>query len=290
VAKGRKLLARADELRAAAEAGDSQAMWDYALLFLGLTAPEETARWGILPFLSQVTAAAQRPDGEQARQLITMAARAGQVQAMVVSAEWVRSSDPERARRLLEQAAGQGDASAIMVLAGLVQPDDRERAIALYTSLAERGNVTAMYELAGALPAEAAQDWLRQAAEGGLRPAQSDLAVRDFETAGTRPGRNHPPAVDPRATGVFTGRTPVTRQDRIVADCRSCQKNTVQDHFELIVGRWFGTHGPTTVGKTGTRVRFRGCSVCGCLYPVDEAARRFTQSKGREYFDPAWLR
>jgi hypothetical protein len=290
MARGRKLAAQADQLKAASEAGDPQAMWDYALLLLRLRAPQDSAQWGLLPFLSRVSAAAQGSQGAQARQLIIAAAQGGQAQAMVLAAEWARSSEPERTRQLLEQAAGQGDDSAIMVLADLERAADAERAIGLFTGLAERGHVPAMYELAKTLApsdGQASQDWLRRAAEAGLRQAQSDVAVQDCQTAGTRPDRNRPPAADPRKTGVFTPATPASRLDRLVAHCRTCQKDTVQDEYRVIVGLWLGMRGPSTRGKTGTRALFQVCTVCGCLFPADDAARRFTQAKGGEFLNPA---
>jgi hypothetical protein len=101
--------------------------------------------------------------------------------------------------------------------------------------------------------------------------------------------RAHPGAKDPRRTGVFTPRTPASRGDRVMADCVHCGHQTVQDSYEMIVGRWVGLRGPTTAGKTGTRVCFRSCTACGCLYPVDDAARQYAASKGGEFFNPAKL-
>ena len=101
--------------------------------------------------------------------------------------------------------------------------------------------------------------------------------------------RAFPPTMDPRQAGIFTPRTPVTRGERIMADCVTDRRQTVQDEYELIVGRWLGVRGSSTAGKIGTRVRFRSCTECGCLYPVDDAARQYVRSKGGEFFNPARL-
>lgn len=104
----------------------------------------------------------------------------------------------------------------------------------------------------------------------------------------------HPPAMDPRQTGVFGPRTPVSRRERVMADCVTCRGTTVQDIYDIIVGAWFGAtlrmHARlNTAGKVGKRARFSVCAVCGCLYPVDDAAREFVRAKGGEFFNPAKL-
>src|SRR5580658_7297883 len=95
------------------------------------------------------------------------------------------------------------------------------------------------------------RDWLASAADAG---AQSDLGVASFGGAGHALDPAHPPARDPRETGVFGPRTPVSRHGRVVADCVICGKKTVQDIFEIIVSAWFGASARfhtrlTTAGK-----------------------------------------
>jgi hypothetical protein len=104
----------------------------------------------------------------------------------------------------------------------------------------------------------------------------------------------HPPAMDPRQTGVFGPRTPVSRRERAMAECVTCGGETVQDVFDVIVGAWAGAslrfHARlNTVGKVGQRARFSVCATCGCVYPVDDAARQFVRAKGGEFFNPAKL-
>jgi hypothetical protein len=111
----------------------------------------------------------------------------------------------------------------------------------------------------------------------------------NYDSGGQKLDRGHPPAIDPRHSGVFGPRTPVSRGGRVMADCIVCGRETVQDIYEMIVGRWVGLRGPSTAGKAGTRVHFRSCTGCGCLYPADDAARRYAQSKGGEFFNPARL-
>ncbi|MGH3193929.1 MAG: hypothetical protein ACRDPY_47590 [Streptosporangiaceae bacterium] len=125
--------------------------------------------------------------------------------------------------------------------------------------------------------------------------AQSDAAVLAFERDGQALDRSRPPAKDPRETGLFGPRTPVSRHDRVVAFCLKDGKETVQDIYEVITGVWFG---PTarlpaarrsTAGKIGGRMRFSGCTVCGCLYPGDDRARKWVHAKGGDLLDPAKL-
>jgi len=138
-----------------------------------------------------------------------------------------------------------------------------------------------------------AWDSPRTAAAAGNAGAQSDLAVAAFDGARHPLGPAHPPAIDPRQTGVFGVRTPVSRRGRVVAGCVTCGRKTVQDVFDVIVSRWFGAsaRGRTvaTVGKVGRRARFSACAVCGCLYPADDAARQFARANGGEFFNPAKL-
>jgi hypothetical protein len=139
-----------------------------------------------------------------------------------------------------------------------------------------------------------ARDWERSTVDAANDGAQSDLAVAAFDSGGQALDPAHPPAKDPRQTGVFGPRTPVSRRERVVADCVTCGRRTVQDVLDVIVSAWFGASlrgrtGLSTAGKAGRRARFSACAVCGCLYPVDQAARQFTQAKGGEFFNPAKL-
>jgi hypothetical protein len=124
--------------------------------------------------------------------------------------------------------------------------------------------------------------------------AQSEAAVAAFEAGNRALDPHHPPAQDPRDTGVFGVRTPVSRRERVVAECVSCGRKTVQDIFEIIVSAWLGPSArmPTqhsTAGKVGRRAHYSACTVCGCLYPVDEAARQHVRARGGEFFNPAKL-
>jgi hypothetical protein len=134
-------------------------------------------------------------------------------------------------------------------------------------------------------------------ATGGAEPleAQSDAAVLAFKKDGQALDRTRPPAMDPRETGLFGPRTPVSRHDRVVAYCLNEGKETVQDVYEVIVTGWVGLSGKltttrrSTAGKVGGRVRFSGCTVCGCLYPADDRAREWMHAKGGDLLNPAKL-
>jgi hypothetical protein len=122
---------------------------------------------------------------------------------------------------------------------------------------------------------------------------QSDQAVQAADAAQPLDPK-HPPVKDPRDSGVFQPATPATRLQRLVADCTVCGGRTVQDMFELVVGRWVGVrtgshYRETAAGKTGRRVHFRSCAVCGCMYPADADSTAYVQEKGGEFFNPAKL-
>lgn len=125
--------------------------------------------------------------------------------------------------------------------------------------------------------------------------AQSDAAVLAFKGDGQTLDKSRPPAKDPRETGLFGPKTPVSRHDRVVAYCLEDGKETVQDIYEVIVGMWFGAGGKlltsrrSTAGKIGGRMRFSGCTVCGCLYPADDRAREWVHAKGGDLLNPARL-
>lgn len=280
------------DLSQALAAGDPLAMWEFALRSTGLADAYAGFPGNPLPLLTRLADRVTQDGITQAHDLIERAAAAGYPPAMVVQAIWVTRSDRQGAITLFEQAAGQGDAAAMLALARLLEPDQPEAAKAWLTKLADQGDDTGMYALSRRLLADdpqASADWLAKAAAAGNVHAQSDLAVAAFER-GQPLDPGHPPAVDPRLTGLLTPNTPLTRQARQVANCVKCGGKTVQDRYEFIHGRFFGLRGPTTAGKTGARVHFSGCTVCGCLYPVDEASRQYVAAKGGEFFNPAKLR
>jgi hypothetical protein len=292
MARGSKQEIAAEQLRSAAEAGDPAAMWQYALAILRQPPPPPLSPGqNALPYLVRVTKAVRASGDVQARDLIARSATAGFPPALVVEAELAEQSDPDRTESLLRRAADQGDTAAMLYLAGLLALHDRAEAAQWFTRLAEEGDLAAMYRLADLLRSDgntgAAQGWLVKAAEGGSTRAQGDLAVQSFENGDEQLDPGRPPAADPRRSGVFTPGTPTTRRERLVGDCAKCEQKTVQDHFELIVGKWFGLRGPGTAGKTGTRVNFSACTACGCLFPMDDQSRQYVRSKGGEFFNPA---
>jgi hypothetical protein len=129
-----------------------------------------------------------------------------------------------------------------------------------------------------------------QPGDGGLAELrmQSDQAVQAADAA-QQLDPKHPPVKDPRDSGLFQPATPATRLQRLVADCTVCGGRTVQDMFELVVGRWVGVrtgshYRETAAGKTGRHVHFRSCAVCGCMYPADADSAAYVQEKGGEFF------
>jgi TPR repeat protein len=235
----------------------------------------------------------------EARDWIWRASGAGNTQAMVVQAIGLERVDRDNAERLLGQAADRGDTTAMLYLGTMRERDgDQQTAKGWFGKLAGLGDSAGMAKLGEMLMAEdpaAARDWLAKAAAAGNVGAQSDLAVAASGGASHVLDPAHPPAQDPRQTGVFGPRTPVSRRARVVAGCVKCGRKTVQDIFDVIVSAWFGVglrhrgRGLTTEGKAGQRARFSACAVCGCLYPVDAPARQFVQAKGGEFFNPAKL-
>ncbi len=284
----KKAMAEAEQLQSGVAMGDPEAMWRSALLQAGVH-PVDKRLERSTSYLVDVTERMQAAGHAEAASLVARAAEAGHPQAQFVAAGLVERTDPERATELLERAAGQGETAAMLYL-GLMLPPGPE-ATQWLTKVAQSGDPAGMYQLSLVLAASdpaAAQDWLRQAAEAGSTRAQNEFGVRAFE-AGQPIDRAHPPTADPRKTGVFGPTAPTSRQDRVVADCLKCHTKTVQDHYELIVGRWFGVRGPSTAGKTGTRVHFSVCAICGCMFPIDDAARQYVATKGGEFFNPAKL-
>jgi hypothetical protein len=294
MARGAKKQAQSTEqLWMAAQAGDPEAMWAYALIRLSMKPPPPaTSTQNPLNYLVKVRDAARQFADGQTTDLLNRAAQAGHPQAMVVEAALAESTDRAECERLLLAAANQGDRAAMLYLGVLIEDDDRPRAIAWFGRLAELGDTGGMYRLYKLIRTDdpqTAQGWLVRAAEGGNLHAQNDFAVQAFDAGAQKLDPAHPSVSDPRRLGLFTPNTPASRKERLVADCLKCKKRTVQDHWELIVGTYVGLRGSGTVGKAGHRVNFAACAVCGCMFPMDEDARQFVAGKGGEFFNPAKL-
>jgi TPR repeat protein len=288
----------ADQLRQAAEAGDADAMWQYAVLLLGPSVGP--ALPGQSPMQRLIDTARALDDGSHAdaRDWVWRSSEAGNTQAMVVQAIGLEHADREGAERLLGQAADRGDTTAMFYLGTMREKDgDGQAARDWFAKLAGLGDHAGMAKLGELLMTEdpaQAQDLLRKAADAGNVSAQSDLAVAAFAADGHVLDPSRPPAQDPRETGVFGVRTPVSHRGRLVADCVRCGRKTVQDRYDVIVSAWVGLSARrrtnlVTEGKVGQRARFSACTVCGCLFPVDDAARQFAHAKGGEFFNPAKL-
>jgi hypothetical protein len=289
----------ADALRQAAEAGDAEAMWEYAVRLVGLTVAPPGPAGNQFPQLYAVAGALEDHRHHDAREWVQRAADGGNLHAMVVEAVLVEHQDRPRAERLAGQAADRGDTAAMLYLGKLLAGDgNRAAARDWYTRLADLGDHTGMALLGELLLDEdpqAARNWLHQAADLGNLRARNELALLAAQDSGKPLDPAHPPAKDPRETGLFGPRTPVSRRERIIADCAHDGRKTIQDVFEVITGVWLG---PTarlpmpersTAGKIGRRMRFTSCTVCGCLYPADDPARRWVQAKGGQFLNPARL-
>jgi hypothetical protein len=290
---------RADALRQAAEGGDAEAMWEYALTLLGMTMAPLGPGDNLFAQLHAVAGALGNVRHHEARDWVARAADAGHLHAMVVEADLLERSDRQRAERLAGQAADRGDAAAMLYLGRLLAGDgNRAAARDWYTRLADLGDHTGMALLGELLLDEdpqTARSWLQRAADLGNLRARNELALLAAQDSGKPLDPAHPPAKDPRETGLFGPRTPVSRRERIIADCTHDGRKTIQDVFEVIIGAWLG---PTarlpmpersTAGKIGRRMRFTSCTVCGCLYPTDDPARRWVQAKGGQFLNPAKL-
>ncbi len=290
---------QADALRQAAEAGDAEAMWEYALRLLGMTMASVGAGDNLFAQLHAVAGALRDRLHHDARDWVSRAADAGNLHAMVVEADLLERPDRQRAERLAGQAADQGDTAAMLYLGRLLAGDgNRVAARDWYTRLADLGDHTGMVFLGEMLLDEdpqAARDWLHRAADLGNQRARSELAMLAARDSGKPLDPAHPPAQDPRDTGLFGPRTPVSRRERIIADCAHDGRKTIQDVLEVIPGPWLGLTARlpmperNTAGKIGSRMRFTSCTVCGCLYPADDRARRYVQAKGGEFLNPAKL-
>ncbi len=288
-----------DALRQAAEAGDAEAMWEYAVRLVGLTLAPVRPAGNQFPQLHAVAGALEGHRHDDAREWVQRAADAGQLHALVVEAVLAERQDRQRAERLAGQAADRGDTAAMLYLGKLLASDgNRAAAKDWYARLANLGDHTGMALLGELLLDEdpqAARNWLHQAADLGNLRARNELALLAAQDSGRPLDPADPPAKDPRETGLFGPRTPVSRRERIVADCAHDGRKTIQDVFDVIMGAWLG---PTarlpmpersTAGKIGRRMRFTSCTVCGCLYPADDPARRWMQAKGGQFLNPAKL-
>jgi hypothetical protein len=289
----------ADALRQAAEAGDAQAMWEYAVRLLGVTMAPPGPGDNLFAQLHGVAGALGDVRHRDARNWVGRAADEGNLPAMVVEADLLERSDRQRAERLAEQAADRGDTAAMLYL-GMMLARDGNRAAARdwYTRLADLGDHTGMALLGELLLDEdpqAARNWLHRAADLGNLRARNELALLAAQDSGKPLDPAHPPVKDPRETGLFGPRTPVTRRERIIADCAHDGRKTIQDVFDVIAGPWLGLTARlplrerNTAGKIGRRMRFASCTVCGCLYPADDPARQWMQAKGGQFLNPAKL-
>ena len=290
---------QADALRQAAEAGDAEAMWEYAVKLTGVKVAPAGPGDNLFPQLFTVAKALEGHGHLQARDWIERSAGADNLHAMVVKAVLLEQTDRRRAERLAGQAADRGDTAAMLYLGRLLASDgNRAAARDWYTRLADLGDDAGMALLGEMLLDEdpqAARDWLHQAADLGNLRARNDLAMLAAQDTGQPLDPAHPPAKDPRETGLFAPRTPVSRRERIVADCVHDGRRTIQDIFEVIAGVWLGATARlpmperNTGGKIGRRMRFSSCTVCGCLYPADERARQYVSARGGQFLNPAKL-
>src|ERR1700728_4618847 len=198
---------QAGQLRQAAEAGDADAMWQYAVLLLGPSAEPALPRQSPMQWLTGVARVLDDGTHADARDWVWRASEAGNTQAMVVKAIGLERADREDAERLLGQAADRGDTTAMLYLGTMREQDgDRQAARDWFGRLAGLDDHAGMAKLGEVLMAEdpaRARDWLRKAADAGNADAQSDLAVAAFDGVSHALDPAHPPAMDPRQTGVF---------------------------------------------------------------------------------------
>jgi TPR repeat protein len=234
----------ADALRQAAESGDAAAMWEYAVRLVGLTVAPAGPAGNQFPQLYAVAGALKDHRHQDAREWVGRAAEGGDLHALVVEAVLTEHQDRQRAERLAGQAAGRGDTAAMLYLGKLLAGDgNRAGARDWYTRLADLGDHTGMALLGEVLLDEdpqAARSWLHQAADLGNLRARNELALLAAQDSGKPLDPAHPPAKDPRETGLFRPQAPVSRRERIIAACAHDDRQTIQDVYEVIMGTWLG--------------------------------------------------
>jgi TPR repeat protein len=196
---------QADALRQAAEAGDAEAMWRYAVRLLGLTVAAPGPGESLFPQLHAVAQALKGGGYQDARDWVQRSADAGNTLAMVVEAILLERTDRQRAERLAEQAATRGDTAAMLYLGGLLAADgDRAAARDWYAIVADLGNDAGMALLGELLLDEdpqAARSWLRRAAAAGNLRARDDLARLPGQDSAQPLDAAQPPALAPARSG-----------------------------------------------------------------------------------------
>lgn len=99
---------------------------------------------------------------------------------------------------------------------------------------------------------------------------------------------------DPISEGWFVPGTPLDHERRLEAQCPVCGRQTTQDEYVAILGKFGGVGAPffiqpfvkkrSTVGKIGRRSRWLSCTECGSLIPADEEARSVAAARGGDLF------
>ena len=95
---------------------------------------------------------------------------------------------------------------------------------------------------------------------------------------------------DPVDEGWVPRGTPYDRLGTERRRCPSCDDETVQDGFRIMMGRHGGMGAPffvapfmkrkSTKGKVGKRSEWAMCRGCGSLLPIDLAASEVAESSG----------
>jgi TPR repeat protein len=275
----------------AAEAGHPEAMLAAALLRLRQVLPRGVRSSDTEVCLS-VADVLLAGGHDEAEAWVRRAADGGCAKALVVQARLAEARhDLETATSLLERAAALGDTGAMSYLGSLAYlRGDRDAARLWYGRAADGGAHAGLYGLAGLLEAEdpeAARALLERAATAGNLLAMNELAVRGAEEGG-KLDPERPPQKDPRSTGIFRPDRPVSRRRRGLEDCPRCHSTTVQDYYEVGVSRLgaLDLAPQGNAGKLARRALFRSCTICGCLFPVDQRAEAFVRRAGGELFDP----
>lgn len=202
---------QADAVRQAAEAGDAEAMWEYAVGLLGLTISPPGPGESLFPQLHAVASALTDGGHQDAGDWVRRAADAGNTHAMVVEALLLERTDRQLAEQLAEQAASRGDTAAMLYLGGLLSADgNRAAARDWYTMLADLGNHAGMALLGELLLEEepqAARTWLHRAADAGNLQARNELAKMGEPDTGQPPDPARPPTpAAARSRGAFATR------------------------------------------------------------------------------------